>query len=117
MNPKIAQPWKLPPIIKVYEALGALADRRVQIADERSATVASSDGRKIYAVEIEGQTISSNDNASYWQGYIGYPAIAVLIAQGALSFPRETVEALRGIPWKELNRRFHNDYARTLTEV
>jgi hypothetical protein len=117
MKLKPAQSWKLPPIIKVYEALGAIADGRVRIADARHATVASSDGRKTYDVEVEGRTISSNDNASYWQGYLGYPAIAVLIARGELSFPRETAEALRGIPWKELNQRFRNDYARTLAEV
>jgi hypothetical protein len=117
MKLKTAQPWMLPPIIKVYEALGAIADGRVRIADARHATVASSDGRKTYDVEVEGQTVSSNDNASYWQGYLGYPAIAVLIARGELSFFRETAEALRGIPWKELNRRFRNDYARTLAEV
>ncbi|HLW71995.1 MAG TPA: hypothetical protein VKS22_15385 [Candidatus Binataceae bacterium] len=110
-------PWKMPPLIKVYEALGAIGDGRVMIVDEREATVASSDGRKHYEVVSEGRTISANDNASYWQGYLGYPAIAVLLARGVLTCNHETTMALRGIPWKELNRRSHNDYVRALAEV
>lgn len=117
MKPKSAQAWKLPPIVKIYEALGAIADGRVQIMDTSHATVASSEGNKNYDVEVEGKMVSANDNASYWQGYLGYPAIAVMISRGALPYPREAAEALRGIPWKELNRRFRNDYARTLAEV
>ncbi|MGH7843444.1 MAG: hypothetical protein ACREQT_18245 [Candidatus Binataceae bacterium] len=112
-----AEAWKMPPLIKVYEALGAIGDGRVQLVEAERATVASSDGLKTYDVEIDGRTVSANDNASYWQGYLGYPAIAVLLARGAVSFARETADALRGIPWKELNRRVRNDYARTLAEV
>jgi hypothetical protein len=107
----------MPPLIKLYEAIGAIGDGRVTIVDAQDATVASSDGRKTYAIAIDGRTIFANDNASYWQGYLGYPAIAVLIARGVLSCRRETAAALRGIPWKELNRRFRNDYTRTLVEV
>ena len=109
--------WKMPPLIKVYEALGAIGDGRVAIVDALNATVASSDGLKHYDVVIEGRTISANDNASYWQGYLGYPAISVLIARGVLSCNRKTAAALRRIPWRELNRRSRNDYARTLAEV
>jgi hypothetical protein len=115
--------WKMPPPIKVYEALGAIGDRRVRAADGGGAAhawdVVSSDGRKTYRVEIsaDGREIGSNDNASYWQGYLGYPAIAVLIARGTLSASAEATRALAGIPWKELNRRFKNDYARTAAEV
>jgi len=74
-----ANSWKMPPLIKVYEALGALGDGRVRIVDSRRALVTSSDGTKTYEVETseDGREISSNDNASYWQGYLGYPAIAV----------------------------------------
>ncbi len=81
-----ATPWKIPPLIKAYEALGAIGDGRVRIEDDRRATVTSSDGSKTYEVETsaDGREIASNDNASYWQGYVGYPAIAVLIARGLL---------------------------------
>ena len=115
----MAQPWKMPPIIKVYEALGAIGDRRVKLEDDRHATVGSSDGRKTYTVEWspDSREIAANDNASYWQGYLGYPAIAMLLARGAIPFDPASARALAGIAWKELNHRFHNDYARTLTEV
>jgi hypothetical protein len=109
----------MPPIIKVYEALGAIGDGRVRIMDSRRALVTSSDGVKTYEVEVseDGREISSNDNASYWQGYLGYPAIAVLLARGFYRPPANVTDALAGIPWKTLNRKFKNDYTKTLAEV
>lgn len=111
--------WKMPPIVKVYEAMGALADGRVRFEGPNRAFVTSSEGDKTYEVEIadDGRTISSNDNASYWQGYLGYPAIAVLIARGMYRPPANVIDALADIPWKEINRRFRNDYAKTIAEV
>jgi hypothetical protein len=111
--------WKMPPLAKVYEALGAIGDGRVRIEDAQRAFVTSSDGSKTYQVEIgnDGREISSNDNASFWQGYLGYPAIAVMIARGLIDADRSAIGALTGIPWKELNTRFRNDYDRTLAEV
>jgi hypothetical protein len=113
-------PWKMPPLVKVYEALGALGDGRVRLEAGGRATVASSEGNKTYEVETsaDGREVASNDNASYWQGYVGYPAIAVLILRGNLPAPPANVtDALAGIPWKEINSRFRNDYARTIAEV
>jgi hypothetical protein len=114
-----AAEWKMPPVVKVYEALGALGDGRVRIESARRASVVSSHGTKTYQVEMseEGRTISSNDNASYWQGYLGYPGIAVLLARGLYDAPESVVKALAGIPWKEINRRFKNDYGKTVAEV
>jgi hypothetical protein len=111
--------WKMPPIVKVYEALGAIGDGRVRIEDSRRAFVTSSDAAKTYEVETsaDGREIASNDNASYWQGYLGYPAIAVLLARGMYRPPANVTDALAGIPWKELNRKFKNDYAKTIAEV
>jgi hypothetical protein len=115
--------WGMPPPIKVYEAIGAIGDRRVRAIDNSDPPnvweVVSSDGAKKYRVEIsaDGREISSNDNASYWQGYLGYPAIAVLIARGTLHASAAATRMLAGIPWKELNRRFKNDYTRTTAEV
>src|ERR1700676_4205616 len=97
--------WKMPPLAKVYEALGAIGDGRVRIEDTRPAFVTSSDGTKTYEVETnhDGREISSNDNASFWQGYLGYPAIAVMIARGLIDPDPAAVTALAGVPWKELN--------------
>ncbi len=111
------QPWKIPPLIKVYEALGAIADGRVHLLDDARAEVGSSEGSKTYTVEINGKEVGANDNASFWQGYLGYPAIAVLIVRGLLNADPKSIEALGGIAWKELNRRYRNDYAKTLAEV
>jgi hypothetical protein len=118
-KPKPGAPWVMPPIIKVYEAFGALADGRVHLQDECHATVASSDYEKIYQVEnsADCRTISSNDNASYWQGYLGYPAIAVMLKRGLLVAREDAVSALAKIPWKKLNRQFRGDYCRTIREL
>jgi hypothetical protein len=116
---RMAQAWKMPPLIKVYEALGAVGDGRVRIVDDANARVSSSDGDKTYAVFIAdgGRAIGADDNASRWQGYIGYPAIAVLLQRGILKAPANVSDALADIPWKEINRRNRNDYSKTLAEV
>ena len=115
----MAEAWKMPPSIKVYEALGAIGDGRVRLEDEHRALVESSEGDKTYDVEIsgDGREISANDSASYWQGYLGYPAIAVLLIRGLYRPPANVIDALAGIPWREINRRFKNDYDKTLAEV
>jgi hypothetical protein len=111
--------WKLPPRAKVFEALTALADGRVRITGPRSATVSSSRGDKAYDVEWsdDGRTIAANDNASYWQGYLGYPALAVLLLRGELVAGDDVVRALAGIPWHDLNERFRRDYDAAVDHV
>ncbi len=115
----MAEPWKMPPVVKVYEAIGALGDGRVTLKDETHAAVVSSEGDKTYDVENspDFHEVSSNDNASYWQGYLGYPGIAVLLARGLYRPRPKTLDALSAIPWKEINRRFRNDYAKTIAAV
>ncbi len=111
--------WKLPPKAKIYEALSAVADGRVTIVGPGQAQVASSDRSKTYLVEWSEdlRQITSNDNASYWQGYTGYPIVAVIILLGKLDFSREIAALLSGISWKQLNRRFRNDYAKAIASV
>jgi hypothetical protein len=107
--------WKQPPKAKVYEAFSAVADGRVHMTEPGTATVVSSGGDRSYDVEWsgavgDGMTITSNDNASYWQGYAGYPIIAVLLALGALHADETAVASLAGIDWHALNERFRRDY-------
>jgi hypothetical protein len=114
--------WKLPPRAKVFEALTAVADGRVRVVAEGRALVTSSSGRKTYTVEWtetpgEPLAITANDNASYWQGYLGYPIVAVLLATGRLTFDPAVAAALGGVAWKELNRRVRNDYEAAIAEV
>jgi hypothetical protein len=119
MPSSVSQPWKMPPLAKIYEAIGALGDNRVQLESQQLASVVSSDRTKTYRVEVsaDGREIVSNDNASYWQGYLGYPAVAVMLLRGLHPVRPEVINALSGIPWKELNRSFRNDYERTIQEV
>lgn len=108
--------WKTPPIEKIHEAYGALADGRVRMEDG-SAAVASSDGTKEYAVIWEGDTYSSNDNASYWQGYMGYPLIAVLMRQSRIPYDADIAAHFKGINWKERNTAHRNKYAKVAAEI
>ena len=105
-------PWKLPPRAKVFEAFTAVADGRVRLTGPGAATVASSRGDKTYDVQWsdDGHTVTANDNASYWQGYLGYPILAVLLARGELRADASAVTAMGGVPWHDLNERFKRDY-------
>jgi hypothetical protein len=110
--------WKQPPIIKIYEALGTVVDARINVS-HNSAKVMSSSGNKYYDVlyDEDKNAIMSNDNSSYWQGYIGYPAIALLLAVGALPYNADMASLLKGIAWKDVNQRFKNDFEKTLEYI
>ncbi len=96
---------RLPPRIKVLEALGALADGRVKLEGSGRATVVSSDGSRTYRVYVDvGKGVAySDDNGTRLRGYIGYPIIAVLMATGVLSYDEKLAKALKGIEWRRLN--------------
>lgn len=108
--------WKIPPRIKVYEALGCIADRHVVFISDNQATVLSSEGSRKYKVLFSGVSIASDDNGSKWRGYLGYPSIAVLMLRGLLPFNAGMAEALRGIKWYQLNKKFGN-YDMTIKEA
>jgi hypothetical protein len=111
--------WKIPPKAKIYEALSAVADGRTKLTGDRKADVVSSGGTKTYVVEWSEDLsgITSNDNASYWQGYMGYPIIAALILLEKLNFKQEVAQLLAGIPWKKINQQFRNDYDKAVEAV
>lgn len=110
--------WKDPPIIKIYEALGTIADGRIEVSNN-TAKVFSSNGNKFYTVSYDSSqnAIMANDNGSYWHGYLGYPAIAYLLKAGVLEYKSELAELLKGIKWKELNTKHKNDFAKTLDYI
>ena len=111
--------WKLPPKAKIYEALTALADGRVEFFGTHSARVVSSSRDRSYEVRWSDgmRTITANDNASHWQGYMGYPIIAVLLKAGAIPYSSQIAEMLRGIPWKDLNERFKRNYDKAVEYI
>lgn len=108
---------KMPPIEKIYEAYSAIADGRVRIAGNTEAHIRSSNGEKEYTVAWEGDTYYSNDSASYWQGYPGYPVIAVLMLQWRLPLNREIAALFSGINWFVLNKKHKRNYAEAAAEV
>lgn len=107
---------KLPPIEKIYEAYSALADNRINL-EENSAKVLSSDGSKSYQVTWNENTYASTDNATYWQGYPGYPVIGVLILQAKLSVDQTIFKHFSGINWNSLNKKHKRNYRAALLEV
>ena len=111
--------WKMPPKAKVYEALSAVADKRVSITGDTKAQVQSSSRDKTYDVEWSEDIseITSNDNASYWQGYMGYPIIAVLLQIGKLSFNPLIAKLLADVPWKSVNEQFKRDYDKAINHI
>lgn len=113
--------WKIPPVVKVYEALGCIADRHVRFIkddDKGKAIVTSSMGSRRYKVlfHISKNQITSDDNGSKWRGYLGYPSIAVLMLKGVLPFDSKLSNALRRIKWYNLNKKF-KDYTLTIKEA
>lgn len=111
--------WDTPPLIKVYEALGAVADGRVEQTGEGSYRVFSSSRGKFYTVTYDRSTnrLMGNDNGSYFKGYLGYPSIAVLFIEGVLPFAADLAEKLKDIAWKDLNQRYKNDFSATLAHI
>jgi hypothetical protein len=111
--------WKMPPTIKILEALGAVADRRVKQKKGGLFWVNSSSGKKHYEVKYDpiANAITSNDNGSYWKGYLGYPGIAVLLTLKVLPFPVHLAAGLVGIKWKQINAHFQNNFEQTEKHV
>ncbi|MEX1111889.1 MAG: hypothetical protein WEC84_00345 [Candidatus Andersenbacteria bacterium] len=110
--------WKLPPRIKIYEALGAVGNGRIKI-DGDTARVISSSGNKEYIVQYdrEKNAITANDNGSYWRGYLGYPSIAFLMKKGVVKYDSSVAELLKGIAWKDVNQMYKNDFPKTEVHI
>lgn len=106
--------WKLPPKIKIHEALGCIGDKRIEI-DGNKAKVYSSSKGKFYTINYDpiNNAIMANDNGSYWKGYLGYPSIAFLMLKGVIPYNLKYTEALKEIAWKDLNTKFKNDFVKT----
>lgn len=110
--------WKQAHISKVYEALTAIADGRVELADHRAQVFSSSRG-KHYDVVYDAATdsIGSNDNTAYFTGAMSYPMLAYFMLTGRISYDESVAQLLKGIPWKDINQRHKNDYDAAISEV
>ncbi|MEQ9716450.1 MAG: hypothetical protein ABGF52_13100 [Candidatus Asgardarchaeum sp.] len=100
--------WSLPPRIKILEALGSIADKRITKINDGEYKVVSSTGEREYTVRVDLKNlkIDSTDSGSVYKGYLGYPSIAVLMLEGVLPFSEKISNALKGIKWKELNEKY-----------
>lgn len=107
---------KMPPIQKILEAYTAIVDKHVELKNNE-ALVTSSNGAKTYTVSWEDNIYHSNDNATYWQGYAGYPIIAVLMLQGKIPFDQKLADNFASVNWNEVNAKFKRNYAKAASEV
>lgn len=107
---------KLPPIEKISEALSVIADQRY-VMYEDYVEITSSNHAKTYTVLFHDTIYASNDAATYWQGYPGYPILAVWFLQGILPLPNHILPYFKDIDWNERNKRHKRNYANALKEV
>lgn len=107
---------KLPPKEKIPEAYTAIEDHRIKM-EEQSATVKSSNFEKEYLVTWNDNTYYSNDAATYWQGYLGYPVIAVLMLQNKLPWNKEISSYFKQVNWNKINKENKRDYKKSLEYV
>lgn len=107
---------KLPPIEKIPEAYTAIEQERITLSTD-SAIVKSSNGEKEYLIKWKDNLFYSNDNSTYWQGYLGYPVIAVLLLQGKLTLNREVSKYFKNVNWNQLNQENKRDYKKSLEQV
>lgn len=106
--------WQPSPLIKIYEALGTIADKRFEV-DVNTAKVYSSSGNKYYDVIYDPTTnsITANDNGSFYVGYLGYPSIVLLLELGVVGYDAKLAGYLKGFAWKDINQQFKNDFIKT----
>ncbi len=107
---------KLPPIEKIPEAYSAIQDERITLFDDH-AIVKSSNGEKEYLIKWKDNVYYSNDNSTYWQGYPGYPVIAVLLLQDKLPLNQEYLKYFANIDWNSLNKETKRDYKESVNRV
>jgi len=104
---------RIPPRIKILEAIGSIGDNRVKFLNNEEARVQSSTGEREYRVIViktseSEYRVYSNDNGTVYRGYIGYPIIAFLMLKGVIPIDNFVLKAMTGIPWKELNEKYKN---------
>ena len=104
-------------ISKVYEAYTALSDNRVEKINDSLYLVASSNRTKKYTVKREEDLFSSNDNATRWQHYAGYPILAVRRYENRISYSIDILPLRKNICWKKENTKFKNDYDKAIEDV
>ena len=108
----------MPHKVKVLEALGAIADKRVNLNGNKAIVISSTKDKeyKVYYYP-DRNAVWSTDNGTRFRKYVGYPIISVLMLKGILPFNKKFANALKGIKWKEVNDKFKRDYNKTMEYV
>lgn len=106
---------KLPPKIKIIEALSAVADGRIIIEDllsnEWKCNSASSPWKSYRVLYNEKEsTILSNDSWSTNQQFLWYPAIAFLLKIWKLKYDQPILEMVKNINWAKIKSQVNKDY-------
>lgn len=109
--------WKEPHIIKIPEALTAIADSRFQKIGENELCVYSSDLSKKYTVKCFEDGYFSNDNMSYNKGMLGYPIVVELILEEKIHIDMEIARLFSHINWTQTNMLYNKDFSRSMEAV
>ena len=110
--------WKKPHISKIYEALTAIADDRIEINGNK-AKCYSSAGDKFYDIQYDSINggIMSNDNSAYYTYSLSYPMIAYLMLINKIPYEKKLLDILKDICWNDINKSFKNDYDKSIKLV
>lgn len=115
--------WTLPPKYKIFEALGAVADDRIEIVNSESEIIEarqySSSRQKHYTILYNPKLnqIMPNDNATWYVGYLGYPAISLLLFLEKINYDTSILPYFTDIPFKDINQKFKNDFEQANLEI
>lgn len=103
----------------IHEALSAIADERLELIDENNAKCTSTSKGKFYTIKYDPATesIMSDDNMAYYRDEVSYPMVALLLSRGNINYDHEILQYLKGIKWKDINRKNKNDYMKSVNEV
>ncbi len=101
---------RLPPKIKILEALSAVCGGRVHVVSDSECRVISSDGSRAYVVHVDLRrgVAYSNDNGTTYRNYVGYPIIAFLMVKSVLPVDCRIGDAIKDVPWRKLNEMYRS---------
>jgi len=110
--------WKKPHISKIYEAVTAIADDRIEINGNK-AKCYSFVGDKFYDIQYDpiNGGIMSNDNSAYYTYALSYPMIAYLMLINKIPYEKKLLDILKDICWNDINKSFKNDYDKSIKLV
>ncbi|MEI8067631.1 MAG: hypothetical protein WCG91_01615 [Candidatus Shapirobacteria bacterium] len=110
--------WKKAHVIKIYEALSAIADDRVEVFGNEGRCF-SPTGEKVWDIKYNptNNSINSNDNSAYYTHSLSYPMIAYLMVVRVIPYKAELLDTLQNISWEDINENFKNDYDKSIKFV